>query len=560
MIGALSKEAFVDQTLHTLDGRELALADDVVAGLESRLDGTVIRSGEPGYDEARSVWNGMIDRRPALIVRCAGTPDVVAAVRFAREHELLVAVRGGGHNVAGHAVSDGAIVVDLSQLGDVEVDAERRLVRAGGGCRLGDVDGATQEHGLAVPFGVVSQTGIAGLTLGGGMGWLRRAHGLTSTTSSRPRSSPPTERRPTASADEHPDLFWALRGGGGNFGVVTSFEYRLHPVGPEVAVAFVLYPGERAVEVIDAFAAYMAEAPEEVSPLAFLGRVPHAEAFPEEAHGRLYVALAGVHPGPVAEGERCCAAARARRSDRRPQRGDAVRGCAVAPRRGLPRRRAVLLEVARARGARPGRRASARRARGRSPVRSLDDRHLVARRRDGTRPGGGDGVRRTADDPARYEANFEDPADAAENVAWVPGSLAELQPFSTGGAYLNFPGFFEEGDDLLRASFGEANYERLVRGEDGVRPGQRLPLQREHPARPVALEPQGRARRARRTVPFRTVSATRSDGRDRRVPRPGRCASRPSRHASALRQAPGPERPPAGRARRPHDQPSHVLL
>ena len=157
--------------MQTLDGREIALSDDDVLALEARLDGTVIRPGDPGYDEARSVWNGMIDRRPALVVRCAGTPDVVEAVRFAREHELPVAVRGGGHGVAGHAVSDGAIVVDLSELRDVEVDPERRLVRAGGGSRLGDVDRATQEHGLAVPFGVVSQTGIAGLTL-------VRRHGL----------------------------------------------------------------------------------------------------------------------------------------------------------------------------------------------------------------------------------------------------------------------------------------------------------------------------------------------------------------------------------------------
>ena len=431
----------------------------------------MIRPGEAGYDEARSVWNGMIDRRPALIVRCAGTPDVVEAVLFAREYELPVAVRGGGHGVAGHAVSDGAIVVDLSELRDVEVDAERRLVRAGGGCRLGDVDGATQEHGLAVPFGVVSRTGIAGLTLSGGMGWLRRAHGLTSDNLVSAEVVTADGNVVHASADEHSELFWALRGGGGNFGVVTSFEYRLHPVGPDVAVAFVLYPGDRAVEVIDAFAAFMAEAPEAVSPVAFLGRVPHADAFPEEAHGQPYVALAGVHPGPVSEGEKVL----------RPLRelGDPIVDLSQA----MPYKDAQsLLDEDYPDGGQYYWKSLELEALVPDVVRRLVE-HAAAAPSDHSTIDiwwhGGAMARVPAEATAfgarptillGYEANFEDPAEAAENVAWVRGSLAELQPFSTGGAYLNFPGFFEEGDDLLRASFGEANYERLVAVKTQVDP------------------------------------------------------------------------------------------
>jgi FAD/FMN-containing dehydrogenase len=458
-----SKEAAVTQTLHTLDGREIALTDDDIAVLEARLDGLVIRPGDTGYDEARSVWNGMIDRRPALVVRCAGTPDVVEAVRFAREHALPVAVRGGGHGVAGHAVGDGAIVVDLAQLRDVKVDVARRLVRAGGGSRLGDVDRATQEHGLAVPFGVVSQTGIAGLTLSGGMGWLRRAHGLTIDNLVAAVVVTADGDVVCASADEHPELFWALRGGGGNFGVVTSFEYRLHPVGPDVAVAFVLYPGERAVEVMDAFAAYMADAPEEVSPVLFLGRVPHADIFPEEAHGQPYVAVAGVHPGPVSEGVEVL----------RPLRelGEPIVDLSDA----MPYVEAQqLLDEDYPDGWHYYWKSLELEALVPDAVRRLVE-HAAAAPSDHSTIDvwwhGGAMGRVPAEATAfgarptillGYEANFEDPAEAARNVAWVRDSLAELKAFSTGGAYLNFPGFFEEGDDLLRASFGEANYERLV--------------------------------------------------------------------------------------------------
>jgi len=469
--GAFSKEDDVTQTLQTLDGREIALADDDIAMLEARLDGLVIRPGDQGYDEARSVWNGMIDRRPALVVRVAGTPDVVEAVRFARKHELPVAVRGGGHQVAGHAVSDGAIVVDLSDLRDVDVDPERRIVRAGGGSRLGDVDGATQEHGLAVPFGVVSQTGIAGLTLSGGMGWLRRAHGLTVDNLIAAVVVTADGSVVRASEHDHPELFWALRGGGGNFGVVTSFEYRLHPVGPEVAVAFVLYPGARAVDVTDAFAAYMADAPEEVSPLLVLGRVPHAEVFPAEAHGQPFVAIAGVHPGPVAEGEAVL----------RPLRelGDPIVDLSGT----MPWVNAQqLLDEDYPDGWHYYWKSLELETLAPDVVRRLVEHAAEAPSDHSTIDiwwHGGAMGRVPAEATAYgarptillgYEANFEHADEAADNIAWVRGSLAELRPFSTGGAYLNFPGFFEEGDDLLRASFGEANYERLVAVKTQVDP------------------------------------------------------------------------------------------
>ena len=287
----------------TLAGAESSLDETEVEGLGSRLRGELLRPVDAEYEEARLLWNGVIDRRPALIVRCAAVEDAIEAVNFARENDLLLAVRGGGHNVAGTASAEGGLVLDLSTMKGVEVDEERRTVRAGAGVTIGELDGETQKHGLATPMGVVSATGIAGLTLNGGMGHLRRKHGLSSDNllSVELVTADGSLRR--ASEEENADLFWAVRGGGGNFGVVTSFEYRLHPVGPEVMCAFVFYPGDRAEEVLRSVEEYTAEAPDEVSPLSFLGRVPRVEDFPEEWHGKQFVATLAVYDGPVEQGE-----------------------------------------------------------------------------------------------------------------------------------------------------------------------------------------------------------------------------------------------------------------
>ena len=217
--------------------------EDVVRALRSHLSGEVVGAGDEGYETARSVWNGMIDKRPAAVARCAGSDDVAAAVGVARAAGLPVAVRGGGHNVAGLATTDGGVVVDLSAMRAVDVDTERRLVRVQGGAIWREVDAATQPFGLAAPAGLVSETGVAGLTLGGGIGWLRRKYGLSCDNLVAAEVVTADGELVRASIDENPDLLWALRGGGGNFGVVTAFEFQLFPVGPDVAYALVLYDG-----------------------------------------------------------------------------------------------------------------------------------------------------------------------------------------------------------------------------------------------------------------------------------------------------------------------------
>src|SRR6266511_4663820 len=276
---------------------------DTVQGFSERVRGPVLRAGDPGYDDARAIWNGLIDRRPALIVRCTGAADVVDAVNFAREQNLLLSVKGGGHNVAGNAVNDGGVVIDLSQMRGVHVDPATKTVRAQGGATWGDCDRETQLFGLAVPGGVVSTTGIAGLTLHGGIGHLRRKHGLSidSLLSVDIVTADGQLRR--ASATENEELFWAVRGAGSNFGVVTSFEFQAHPVGPMVMVGAVFYPLEDMRTILPAWRDYMASAPEELSSLAICWSVPPHEPFPPEHHGRPVLVVAAAYAGSVEDGE-----------------------------------------------------------------------------------------------------------------------------------------------------------------------------------------------------------------------------------------------------------------
>ena len=293
-------------TLRTSGGSP-AVVDAAFGEHLASLSGSLLTPDSPGFDEARAIWNAMIDRRPGLIVQCADANDVVRAVRFARVHDLLVAVRGGGHNIAGNAMCDGGLVIDLSPMRTVRVDRAARTARVGAGATLGDVDRTTQGYGLATPLGVNSTTGIAGLTLGGGFGWLSRRLGLTIDNLLSAEVVTAEGEIVRASARENPDLFWGIRGGGGNFGIVTSFEFQLHPVGPEVLSGLVVHPLGAAGDVLRYYRDFLPTTPEALSCWFVLRQAPPLPFLAAEWHGKPILALAMCWSGELAEGERVTA-------------------------------------------------------------------------------------------------------------------------------------------------------------------------------------------------------------------------------------------------------------
>lgn len=276
---------------------------DSVEGLGEQVAGEVLVSGQPGYDDARAVWNAMIDRKPSVIVRCKNADDVVQAVSYAGNQGLPMSIRGGGHNVAGHAVCDDGVMIDLSLMRGVQVDAENRRARVEGGATWRDVDAETQKFGLATPGGLISDTGVAGLTLSGGIGWLRSAHGLCIDNMLSVGIVTADGRKLNASETENADLFWAIRGGGGNFGVITMFEFALHPVGPQVMFCAPIYPIESAAGPIRFWRDFLADKNDRVGSLAEFSTVAKSEDFPEEYWGKRVVTLAAVYAGDADEGE-----------------------------------------------------------------------------------------------------------------------------------------------------------------------------------------------------------------------------------------------------------------
>ncbi len=445
--------------------------DQMAADLEAVLQGQLIRPGDATYDDDRRVWNGMIDRRPAFIVRSAGVDDVVVAVKFARENDLLLSVRGGGHNVAGHATNDGGLVIDLSGLNQVEVDPLTRRVRAGGGTTIGQLDAATQAHGLAVPMGVVSATGIAGLTLGGGYGWLRNKYGLSSDNLLEAQVVTAAGQVIRASQEQNADLLWGLRGGGGNFGVVTEFVYQAHPVGPEVMFAFVFHDGrgDNMKRGIQFYRDFSAAAPDEVSSLLFTGRIPPDEHhFPAEIHNLPFVAFAAMYAGSPEEGRAILQPLRDFGQDRdiKPLLDFSDVMPYVEAQQLLDedypdglRYYWKSLNLTRLDDEVIDRIVEHAR-RQPSPISTVDLWYV------------GGAVRRFGPDDSAFngreaafllspEANWEKMEDDEMNVAWLREFVADMEEFSDGSRYLNFAGFQEEGDDMMQRSFGR-QYRRLA--------------------------------------------------------------------------------------------------
>lgn len=272
------------------------MKSDVIDDFKSRLRGQLIQPNDAGYDEARKIWNAMIDKKPGMIVHCAGAADVMASVAFARDHELLLAIRGGGHNIAGSALCDGGLVIDLSGMRSVRIDPDLRRAWVEGGATLADVDHEAQAFGLATPLGINSTTGVGGLTLGGGFGWLSRTLGLAVDNLVSADIITADGRRLKVSAGNEPDLFWAIRGGGGNFGVVTSFEFQLHPVGPQITAGLIVYPFEQARQVLTQYRDYVNRMPAELAAWGVLRKAPPLPFLPASVHGENVVVLAVFSP------------------------------------------------------------------------------------------------------------------------------------------------------------------------------------------------------------------------------------------------------------------------
>ncbi|HJS31269.1 MAG TPA: FAD-binding oxidoreductase [Alphaproteobacteria bacterium] len=300
-----------DIMLKALDGGLAAIAESEIASLKGALRGALCLPGDPGYEEARTIWNATVDRRPAMVVRAAGAADVMHAVDFARTRKALLAVRGGGHNIAGNAVCDGGLMLDLSPMRSVRVDLKTKRAHVGPGATLGDVDKETQAFGLAVPVGVNSTTGIAGLTLGGGFGWITRKFGLTVDSLASVDIVTADGKLRHADAKENADLFWAVRGGGGNFGVVTSFEFELHDVGPQVLSGLIVHPLREAPKLLREFRKIVATAPDELTCWVVMRKAPPLPFIPAKWHGREVMVFALCYCGDAQSGEKSIAAIRA---------------------------------------------------------------------------------------------------------------------------------------------------------------------------------------------------------------------------------------------------------
>lgn len=277
---------------------------EAVESLKGTIKGRVLDADDSGYEEARQIWNGMIDRRPAVIVQPAHGDEVTTAIKFARDNTLEISVRGAGHNIAGDALCNGGMTIDFSQMKQVRVDAEKKRAYVDAGATLGDLDAATQRHGLATPVGINSTTGIAGLTLGGGFGWLTRKHGMTIDNLVSAEVVTADGKKLRASEQENTELFWALRGGGGNFGVVTQFEFALHPVGPEILAGLLVFPFAQAKQVLTQYRQFANAAPEDLSVWVVLRQAPPLPFLPQNVHGKEVIVVPIFYAGAAAEGHR----------------------------------------------------------------------------------------------------------------------------------------------------------------------------------------------------------------------------------------------------------------
>jgi FAD/FMN-containing dehydrogenase len=430
--------------------------------LRERFRGPLLEPGDDGYDEARTVWNADIDRRPRLIARCLAVSDVIAAVRLARETELPVSVRGGGHGVGGHAVVEDGLMIDLSLMKGIHVDPARRTVRAQPGVLLGELDRECQAFGLATPAGIVTHTGIAGLTLGGGIGWLMRKHGATVDNLVSADVVTADSSFVTASADEEPELLWGLQGGGGNFGVVTSFELRLHPVGPTILGGAIGYPLEQAGDVLRAYRDVVTDAPEELTTILTLRLVPPLPVYPEELHGRPVVNVAACWAGDLERGEAVVRPLRELGTPAydllQPRPFLALQGMFDAT---VPWGWGYYWKSWELAALGDGAIDALVDAASRLPTAQT---YVIVFQLGGALARVSEEATAYPQRDAAFNVNINgvwtDPAERGAAVRWTRDAFEALRPYAGGRAYVNFMG--EEEPERVRAAYGDRRYARLV--------------------------------------------------------------------------------------------------
>ncbi len=446
----------------SLSGQKIDLSDGKLDELKMRLQGEILEPGEDGYDNSRSVWNGMINRRPAFVIRCLGVADVIVCVGFAREHDLLLCIKGGGHNIAGTAIADGAMMLDMSLMHGVWVDSKRKIAHAQVGCLLGDVDRETQVHGLAAVLGFVSRTGITGLTTGGGFGYLTRRWGWTSDNVLGMEIVTADGELIRASDEINEDLFWGLRGGGGNFGIVTGIDYKLYPVGPEIVGGPVAWPASEAARVLELYRTLIKEAPPELTLVIIMRPAPPAPWLPQDMHGKPIIVMIACHSGDPEQGEKAVAPIKSFGKPigdvlvRRPyvQLQSLLDATQPNGRRYywkseyLPEIEPALCEKFIESAAKiPSPHSAA--------ILFQLDGALNHQRNDHSAVGNRD---------ARYVVNlassWENREDDAVNIEWARAAWTDMKPFSTGGTYINFL-TEDEGPERIEAALS-SSYQRLV--------------------------------------------------------------------------------------------------
>ncbi|MBM0123706.1 FAD-binding oxidoreductase [Pimelobacter simplex] len=452
-------------TVAQLQGSGAAISDESLEGLRAAVRGDVLTADDPGYAAVRPAYNAMHPGHPALVVRASGTADVVAAVGFAREHGLLLAVRGGGHSVAGLSSVDGGLLLDLALMNGVDVDPDARTVRVQGGALVGDLDHETQAFGLVAPSGVVSDTGVAGLTLGGGEGWVRRKHGLAIDNLLSAQVVCADGQVRTASADTNPDLFWALRGGGGNFGVVTSFTFRCHPVGPTVAFAGVFHPVSDAENVYRSFRDWAATVPDEISALIGCTTLPASEHTPPEIHDVPMIVTGAVYAGDPEEGMKVI----------QPLREIGTPLVDISGPLPFVGVQAAFDEFFRRGSLRSYWKSTfvqdltdpvldllVAKALDRPSDRTFVVTFLMGGAINAVGPGDTAYSERSANWMLSMDGNWTDPGDDDKVISWVRDAWAELHEHGTGTLYLNFTGVADESATVGVASAFGANLDRLA--------------------------------------------------------------------------------------------------